>query len=320
VCAACYGALALLYRAGGVARVPVWHFALSPVQEASFVAFAFLALNFLALYVHHHHAQLRALADRLHDMVREQTAELTRVNAELAAKATSLEREREEHRSFVYTVTHDLKAPVNSLLLGTDDLLRAVAGSLAPEHRVELHRLSALAERTDDMLRDLLDVFRITATPEAVARVDLRHVVDHVVETLRPRIAERGVTVRVGPLPPVAGQREKLWHVLTNLLTNAIAAVPAGAGVIEVVADDLGERVRLRVRDNGVGIPRAYQRAVFDLFRQVPTTNADGARPSGTGIGLAIVKRIVEAHGGTVGVESEPGVGSVFTIELPAAR
>ncbi len=305
VCACCYGGLAIVYR-------------VSSEQELAFVAFAFLSLNFLALYVHHHHAQLVNLADGLHDMVREKTAALTRVNAELAAKATSLEREREDHRAFVFTVTHDLKAPVSSLLLGTEGLLRDGTLPLDERPRVELERLSSLAERTENMLRDLLDVFRITSTPEPATVVDLRTVAERARDTVRSQIAERGIDVRVAALPTVVGQPEKLWHVFANLLTNAVAAVPVGTGVVDVSGDDLGDRVVVRVADNGVGIPRAYHRAIFDLFRQVPA-NGHGAQ-QGTGIGLAIVKRIVEEHGGTVAVESQPGEGSVFVIELPYRR
>jgi signal transduction histidine kinase len=109
---------------------------------------------------------------------------------------------------------------------------------------------------------------------------------------------------------------------VTNLLSNALKYVGTGRGRVEVsgVLDD--GHVVLSVRDNGIGISPAYQRGIFDLFGRVPAPEqvVDGEAVGGTGVGLAIVKRIVEAHRGTVSVDSQPGAGSRFTIRLPAGR
>jgi signal transduction histidine kinase len=113
----------------------------------------------------------------------------------------------------------------------------------------------------------------------------------------------------------VPGQATKLRHVVANLVGNAITFVPAGAGQVGVSATRDGGFVVLTVRDNGVGIPRQYHGAIFEMFRREPNGNGDHA---GSGMGLAIVKRIVEAHGGQVSVESAPGMGSVFSVRLPA--
>jgi len=122
------------------------------------------------------------------------------------------------------------------------------------------------------------------------------------------------VRVDVTPrLPVISGQATKLRHVVANLIGNAIRFVPSGTGAIGVSATREGASVVLSVRDNGVGIPAEYHDAIFEMFRRVP----DGDE-AGSGMGLAIVKRIVEAHGGQVWVESTPGAGSVFRVRLPA--
>ena len=133
---------------------------------------------------------------------------------------------------------------------------------------------------------------------------------------LEPRIAARQVRVEVAsPLPAIRGQALKLRHVVENLIGNAIRFVPAGTGTIAVSATRENGAVILAVRDNGVGIPPEYHAEIFKMFRRAP--NADGDE-AGTGMGLAIVKRIVEGHGGEVWVDSAPGAGSVFRVRLPA--
>jgi anti-sigma regulatory factor (Ser/Thr protein kinase) len=139
--------------------------------------------------------------------------------------------------------------------------------------------------------------------PEPVGIVDLGAITAQAVEVLRTHIAAQAVRVEVQqPLPTIPGQATKLRHVVSNLIGNAIRFVPPGVGVVGVSARREGRSVVLAVRDNGVGIPAEYHQAIFELFRRVP--DGDGAE-AGSGMGLAIVKQIVETHGGEVG-----GVGA----------
>jgi len=289
-------------------------------QQIGFVVLAFLAFNCLALYTNRYSYQLRHLNRHLGAKVAERTAALTAANAELAAKARALEAKQDELRNFVYTVTHDLKAPVNAILLTADMLLARQGPALGADGREELERIVRLAGGTEDMIRDLLELFRITSVPEAPARVDLAAVTRAAVETLQPRIAAKRATVHVNGLPPVRGEPRKLARVLANLLDNAVKYVPAGRGRIDVTGAVADGEVVLSVRDNGIGIPAAYRRAIFELFGRVPDDEqlVDGEAVSGSGVGLTAVKRIVETHGGTVSVESTPGAGSCFTVRLPA--
>src|SRR5207244_12116902 len=141
-------------------------------------------------------------------------------------------------------------------------------------------------------------------------------------ETLRPQIAAKGARVEVGALPRVWGQPRNLEHVVSNLVGNAVKYVAADHGEITVSGGVENGSARLSVRDNGIGIPPAYHRGIFELFGRVPgqEQKVDDQAVGGTGVGLAVVKRIVEAHEGSVAVESRPGAGGCCTGRLPASR
>ena len=314
--AACYGVLAWVQH-NELAEVGI-----GTEQQAGFVLMAFLCFNSLAVYTNRYGYQLRNLTRHLQAKVAERTAELTAVNRELDAKAHALEEKQEELRTFVYTVTHDLKSPLSAILLTADLLLQREGKALGAESREDLERIVRLAGGTEDMIRDLLEMFRITSQPETPTWVALDTLVEGALETLRPQLSAKGVRVEVGGLPKVWGEPRKLARVVTNLLSNALKYVPARRGTVEVSGVSENGAVSLSVRDNGIGIPAPYHRGIFELFGRVPGQEqvVDGEVVSGTGVGLAIVKRIVEAHGGMVTVESEPGVGSRFTVRLPAGK
>jgi signal transduction histidine kinase len=251
------------------------------------------------------HGLVQLLVRRRH-LLDERRVALERANASLARKQTEIE-------EFTYTVAHDLKAPVNAISMAADVLLE---DGLPDSARGDVGRILRLARGTENMIGDLLRMVRIVSEPEAVATIDLGEVTAQALELLQPHIAARGVQVDVAtPLPAVPGQATKLRHVVANLVGNAIRFVPAGTGKIGVSAAREGPSVVLSVHDNGVGIAPEYQHAIFEMFRRVP--NGDRGE-AGSGMGLAIVKRIVETHGGQVWVESAPGAGSVFRVRLPA--
>jgi signal transduction histidine kinase len=322
VAALCYGVLAYVERGGWLISNGAILGGIEPGQEKVFVLMAWCLLNFLALYATRYGHGLRHQARELQEKVAERTAALTALNTKLQEKARALEDKQEEVKSFVYTVTHDLKNPLSSILL-TADLLREREGDrLTDPGREDLERIVSLAGNTEDMIRDLLGLFRITSEPETPGWVDLSGLTHHALDTLRPQIGAKGVQVTVGTLPKVWGQPRKLSNVVTNLLSNATKYVARGRGCVEVSGAVENGHVLYAVRDNGIGIPSAYHRGIFELFGRVPAPEqeVDGCAVGGTGVGLAIVKRIVEAHGGNVTVESEVGVGSAFTVRLPAAR
>ncbi len=273
------------------------------------------------------HFLLRALNDRRkalaaqHEELQTASERLRDMNCALEEKARALERKQDELKAFVYTVTHDLKNPLAAIILIADLIREREGPLLTHEGREDLDRLVHLAGGTEDMIRDLLNLFQITSAPEAPTVVDLQALVAQALDTLRPQTLAKGVHVWVGALPSVWGQRRKLGHAVTNLLSNAVKYVPAGRGEVTVRGEVRDGSVRLCVRDNGIGIPAAYHGNIFELFGRVPPSEqvVDGHSVEGTGVGLAIVKRSVEASGGSVWVESEAGKGSRFYLELPLA-
>jgi signal transduction histidine kinase len=260
------------------------------------------------------HYVLKLLNDR-----RETTARLQAANRALEEKARALEKKQEELRSFVYTVTHDLKNPLSAIQI-TADLLRESDGPrCSPEGREHLERIMRIAGATEDMIRDLLELFRATSNEEVADWVSLEDVTNRVMEDLGPQIASKAVRVTMKGLPRLWGQRRNIERLVSNLVSNAVKYVPAGRGTIELSGQCKDGRVALCVADNGIGIPPAYHEGIFHLFGRVPTKEqtVEGRVVAGSGVGLAIVKRIVEAHAGEVWVESEPGAGSRFYVVLP---
>ena len=293
----------------------------TPGQAAAAGFATWAVLNLVALYASRWAHQLRHFTQELQDKVAERTAELTAVNAELAGKAKALEEKQAELRTVVDAVTHELKNPLNAVLLTADLLREREHVALSEEGREDLERIVRLAAGTEDMIHDLLRLFEITSAFETPVHVDLGVLVAQALDMLQPQIAAKQVQVHVGPLPAVRGQPRKLAHVVTNLLSNAAKYVSRGRGRVDVTAERREDFVLLCVRDKGIGIPAVYQARIFDLFRRVPPQEqqVDGQEVAGTGVGLAVVKRLVETHGGTVWVESQPGAGSRFYVRLPAA-
>jgi signal transduction histidine kinase len=308
--ALCYAALATGEGLGWFPAPPVLDGVLTPGQRFTFVGFAFFALNFLAANASRHAAELRRLA-----------AELGRMLEERTAKSRALEAKDEELRAFLFTVTHDLRDPLGAVRALADIVRDREGASLSADAREDLERIARLAQSSEAMVRDLVDLCRVTWSPEQASWVDLDALVSEVIDGLRPHLEAKHVRIAVDPLPRVWGQPRKLGHVVSNLIANAVKYVPAERGTIAVHAAKQPDAVVLAVEDNGIGIPPVYQQRIFELFGRVPEEGqtVDGRRVAGTGVGLAIVKRIVEAHQGSVWVESASGAGSRFFVRLPDA-
>ncbi|MGH7402798.1 MAG: ATP-binding protein [Candidatus Rokuibacteriota bacterium] len=221
---------------------------------------------------------------------------------------------------FVNTVSHDLKSPIMAIAMTAELLLKgmpAPGGERAYRERCE--RILRSAKNMTDLVADLLDLGKIEAGLEGAGEpVDLVPLVAEVVKALAaPAEAERiEVVVETPPAATVRGVRARLSQVLTNLIGNAVKYTREGGRVLvtlEAVADG---PIRIRVSDNGIGIPARDLPHVFDKFYRVK--NGATAGIPGTGLGLAITRSIVEAHAGRIGVESTEGAGSTFWMELPA--
>ncbi|MCP2502158.1 MAG: ATP-binding protein [Deltaproteobacteria bacterium] len=230
------------------------------------------------------------------------------------------QRQLDEKKSgAISAVSHQLKTPLTSIRMAIHLLLEEKVGGLSPKQADLLVAASEDADRLHTIIDELLDIGRIAS---GKARMDLRPVppIDLVVremEAYRPAARDGGVSLVVdlpATLPQVWVDPARVAHVFANLLSNALKYTPPG-GKVTLSAKAEGEFVRFQVSDTGAGIPEKYHPRIFEQFFRVP----DQGPGTGVGLGLAIVKDIVEAHGGTVGVESREGTGSTFHFTLRMA-
>jgi PAS domain S-box-containing protein len=238
-------------------------------------------------------------------------AAIQSLNLELEARAESLAVANRELEGFSYSVSHDLRAPLRHIE-GYAAMLEEDAGpSLAPEWRRYLDRIGHSARRMGALIDDLLSFSRLARAPLQRRLVDMRALVQDVLDELAPAPG----TIALGDLPNVAGDASLLRQVWVNLLSNAIKySAPRGEfariGIQGAVSDGSAQ---FQVIDNGVGFDMRYRDKLFGVFQRLHAQDAF----EGTGVGLAIVDRIVRRHGGTVDASSEPGMGASFQFELP---
>ena len=230
------------------------------------------------------------------------------------------QRHQDEMKSGVIsTVSHQLKTPLTSVRMALHLLLEEKVGPLTEKQAELLVAAREEAERLDRILEELLDIGRIASgkAPMELRPVPPRAMVSDAVEQYRNAARDGGVSLALAlpeNLPRVWVDPSRIAHVFANLLSNALKYTLPG-GTISVSAKEEGEFVRVRVSDTGVGIPERYLPRIFEQFFRVPEQGPG----TGVGLGLAIVKDIVEAHGGTVGVESREGMGSTFHFTLRIA-
>ena len=243
------------------------------------------------------------------DALRKSEKKLETLLAELAAKS-------EELNSFVYRVSHDLKSPIVTID-GFVGALKEDFGDILSEEGIKyLRYISDAARKMEFLINDLLALSRIERLPRKKTEFPFARLVDDVVKALQPQIKARGIVVNVQEdLPLIYGERRRLARAVDNLLTNAIKYIgkdnPSPRIDVGVEEQD-GQKVFF-VRDNGIGIEERYFDKIFQVFQRLPSAKRIG---EGTGVGLTIVKRIVEHHGGRTWLVSEPGKGSTFYFTL----
>jgi PAS domain S-box-containing protein len=222
---------------------------------------------------------------------------------------------------FVATVSHELRTPLTSIAGSLGLLTGGAAGELPATAAKLLSIAYKNSQRLVRLINDLLDIEKIESGKAAfdMKPVELRSLVEQAIESNRGFADSFGVRVRLDPLSisaVVGADGDRIIQVVTNLISNAIKFSPAGEEVA-VAVGDCGASVRVTVRDHGPGIPETFKSRIFDKFAQAGGT--DAPRQQGTGLGLNIVRQIVDHHGGSVAFEPAPGGGTVFYFELPRA-
>ncbi len=249
--------------------------------------------------------------------LKRQVEELNELNVTLEARVTErtaeLARRNEELDTFTYTVSHDLKSPVVSLQGLVSILREDYGGRFDPEGRRYLDRLAVNATHMDRLIRDLLDLSRVGRTAAHYESVAVEELVEEIVAIYADRMRARRVRVEVGALPTLMADRCQLREVFDNLISNALKFLgDQPKPCIEIGCEELHGFLRFEVRDNGIGIDPAYHQKVFTIFQRLQDVDVEG-----TGVGLAIVKKIVEQSGGRITVRSTKGQGSVFSFTWP---
>lgn len=254
--------------------------------------------------------ELRALNHTLEARVAERTAELAAANHVLSIRNRELQ-------DFAQIAAHDLQEPVRHISNFATLLQEEGEGQLSGQPRFYVDRMKVAARRLGRLISDLLAFTSISAQVRPASDVDLAQTFASVMTDLEPRRAESGGVVETDRLLPVHADPAQMHHLLLNLVGNALKFHRPGVPPhVRVSTQAEGDRVRLVVEDNGTGFDPALAGRLFAPFERLHR-RSDYA---GTGIGLAIVRRIAERHGGSVAASSTPGVGSRFEVMLPAAR
>jgi signal transduction histidine kinase len=234
---------------------------------------------------------------------------------------TDARRQEARRVDFYSMVAHDLRSPLSAMLMRTQMLQQGHRGPLTPEVKAELERMHAGVRDLVRLITDFLDVSQIETGSFRIERkpVDVRSVIAEAVEEYRPLAEARSLrlTQEVNGPAVVEGDARRLMQVVANLLSNAIKYTQKGGQVQVRIASD-PHTVEIDVADDGPGISQEALPRLFRKYERIEDSTA--GRAEGTGLGLVIVKEIVEAHGGTVGARSTPGSGSTFWFRLPRAK
>jgi signal transduction histidine kinase len=251
----------------------------------------------------------------VHTRSRDEVGQLAEAFNKMSAELEGVERLR---RELVANVSHELKTPITAIRAHLENLLDGVERPDPDTLQIMLSQ----SERLGRLVDQLLDLSRLESgdVPLDRERVLLAPLVSQVISEIDVARSDRGVEVSSEipeDLPPAWADRERVHQVLFNLVDNAVRYTPAG-GAVTVSAHGHNGSVKVEVHDTGVGIPAEHLPKLFERFYRIDISRSRGEE-GGTGIGLAIARSVVEAHGGHIHADSEPGNGSTFTFELPAA-
>jgi PAS domain S-box-containing protein len=242
---------------------------------------------------------------------------LKKLNDDLAVAVGKLEEANNEMKNFVYIASHDLREPLRKIAAFGAMLKTSLEGKIGPDDTENLSFMIDGAQRMTKMIEGLLVYSRVSTKAQAAQTVDLNEIVTQLRQLeLAVLIEEKHVTVEVPqPLPSVSVDPVQIRQLMQNLIANGVKYqkkdnIPHITITSKPAADGM---IRVEITDNGIGIKPEYHSAVFGMFKRLHTRE----EYEGTGIGLSVCKKIVERHGGKIGIESEPDKGSTFWFTVP---
>lgn len=263
-------------------------------------------------------ASLQASVQVLEQRVEERTRELQQALAELSRKGRELEVASEHKSHFLANMSHELRTPLNAIIGFSQVLRQRLFGPINEKQEEYLDDILSSGNHLLDLINDVLDLSKVEAgqVELEIAPFSLREALERGVVMVREPATEHGVRLSLELAPDVDlidGDERRLRQVIFNLLSNAVKFTPEGGSVVVTSAQVDGE-VQVSVTDTGPGIAARDRERIFEEFQQ---TDVGVQQREGTGLGLALSKRLVELHGGRIWVESEPGHGSCFVFTLP---
>ena len=276
---------------------------------------------------------LRSAHAELETRVASRTSQLMDANQQLKREGDERERAQREMRqaketadtanqaksSFLASMSHELRTPLNAVIGFSELLEQEIFGALNDKQRAYVGNVLISGRHLLQLVNDILDISKVEAgrMDLALEPTPIGGLVDIARSVIAAMATKKGIDLEVdvsADLPRLFVDPGRIKQVLYNLISNAIKFTPSG-GTVRVSACVVGEAVQIMVADTGIGIAQEHLPRLFREFEQLP--QAAGTRPEGTGLGLALTKRLVELHGGTVRVESELGKGSRFSVYLP---
>ena len=239
---------------------------------------------------------------------------------DLHAKNQELLKKNQEIENFIHIISHDLKAPIVSIQGFTSILKTDLGNLLQGTNQDYFNRIQANAQHMNALIADLLEFSRVGRMEDEKETVDIGKVLQEILEGFKPEIDKKHIVVQIGEhFPALWCSRKRLEQVLTNLVGNAVKYMGSSEHPQIQIGCEIPNGTNVRrfwVKDNGIGIRKEFQEKIFQIFQRAPNS----LKVEGTGIGLSIVKKIVELNGGRVWVESSEGKGSQFFVEWPNAE
>lgn len=239
--------------------------------------------------------------------------EFCHAREELVRRTEELSRSNRELEQFAYVASHDLQEPLRMVASYTQLIAQRYRGKLDADADEFIHYAADGAIRMQAIINDLLTLSRVSTRNTAFSRVDAKQALDKALANLRLVVGETGATVVCDPLPVINADGSQITQLFQNLIGNAIKFCGDAPPRVEIGAEQKNGEWVFHVRDNGIGIAPAHFERIFMIFQRLHTQK----EYPGTGIGLAICRKVVEHHGGRIWVESEQGEGTTFYFTIP---
>jgi PAS domain S-box-containing protein len=237
-----------------------------------------------------------------------------RIGIELENQRKQLEKSNQELEQYAWLTSHDLKEPLRKILTFSDALLRKHNSDQSETSLNYLKKIHSSANRMNALIEAVLLYSNVAADKDLFSTVDLNNTLNEVLEDLELMIASKNATLKINRLPVIEAIPIQMRQLFQNLISNAIKySKPDVAPEIIIDCSDTEEGYKITVKDNGIGFENVYADKIFHVFQRLLNNKTS----EGTGIGLALCKKIMDAHNGTIYAESEEGIGSSFIVLLP---